>query len=97
LVTSQDLSRQPVSPNDAIDVSAPLTTGNGELSVPVITMVADFASTGSGSSHTRTGKVASGWARTFITRWVSSTVIAGQCEAPATTARATAPCGPSTT
>jgi hypothetical protein len=84
--------RQPVSPKAAIDFSSAFGSGSGEFP-----MLADDAAAGIGSSQISTGKVGSGVARTFIGCSRPSTVIAGQRVASATTARATAPCGPSTT
>src|SRR5215813_10887290 len=90
------LRRQPVSPKAAIDRSVVFGTGSGAFST-----LAEFAPAGSGSSQTRTGKNAlgpvSGRARTLIVRCAPSMVIAGHCVALVKTARAIAPCAPSTT
>jgi hypothetical protein len=84
--------RQPVSPNAATAVSVGLRMGSGKFS-----MLADLVPAESGNSHTSTGNAASGRARTFIACSLPSMAIAGHRVACATTARATAPCGPSTT
>ena len=86
-----------MSPNAAIDLSSAPGNGSGEFSVPADMMFADLVPAGIGVSQTMTGNVASGWARTFIGCCAPSMVIAGQPVVLATTARATAPCGPSTT
>src|SRR3977135_2133405 len=70
------LSRQPVSPNAAIDIKVALGRGSGEFST-----LAEAAPAGIGSSQTRTGNVASGRARTFIGGCAPSIVMAGQATA----------------
>src|SRR4051812_43038226 len=87
-----DLRRQPVSPKAAIDFKAAFGRGRGEFS-----RLAEVAPAGIVRSQTRTGKVASGTARTLMGCCAPSMVISGQLLACASTARATAPCGPSTT
>ena len=96
LETFLALRRQPVSPNAMIEVSVGFGSGRGEFA-----MLADPAPAGIDISHTSTGKgppgPLSGNARTFISRAAPSMLIAGQWVVPVSTARAIAPCAPSTT
>ena len=73
-------------------VSERLGSGSAEFS-----RLADAVPAGICFSHTSTGNSASGGARTLIGCRAPSMVIAGQVLASARIARATAPCGPSTT
>src|SRR5258705_5427466 len=67
------LRRQPVSPNAAIDFRVALGRGSGKFST-----LAEVTPAGIGRSHTRTGNVASGSARTFIGCCAPSMVMVGQ-------------------
>ena len=87
-----DLRRQPVSPKAAIDFTVALGRGNGEFS-----RLAEVAPAGIARSQTRIGNMASGRARTLMRCRAPSMVMSGQLLACVSTARATGPCGPSTT
>jgi hypothetical protein len=86
------LRRQPVSPKAAIAASVRLGTGSGRSA-----RLAAVAVGGISASQTSTRNIASGCARTVIGCCAPSIVIAGQALPSVSTARATAPCGPSTT